>query len=95
MILSFFFDTIIANHKIAKLWKYFKKSIFMEDKLFFQSNIWLILIDLTKFFLMKPSEFEISFSVESYNKKIAENGRNSYAVEKYSLKTIKDIDSKL
>ena len=44
---------------------------------------------------MKPSEFKISVSVESYNEKPAENYQNCYVAEKCnSLKTIKDIDPK-
>ena len=42
----------------------------------------MILIDLNQIFLMKPSEFEISLSVKSYEKKIAENSRNGCVAEK-------------
>ena len=34
------------------------------------------------FFPMKPPEFKISISVESYDEKTAENYRNCYAAEK-------------
>ena len=44
---------------------------------------------------MKPSQFEISLSIENYDKKTSENCRNSYVAEKnYSFQTIKIIDSK-
>ena len=43
---------------------------------------------------MKPSESKISFSVESYDEKTAENYLNFYFTEKISV-TIKDIDPKI
>ena len=44
---------------------------------------------------MKPSEFKISISVQSYDEKTAENYRNYYVAQKvYSFQTIEDIDPK-
>ena len=42
----------------------------------------LTLIDLNEIFPMKPSESKISLSVDSYDKKTAENFRNFYDAEK-------------
>ena len=39
-------------------------------------------MDLNLIFPMKLSEFKISFSIESYDEKTAENYRNCYVVEK-------------
>ena len=36
----------------------------------------ILMEDLSKIFTMKPSEFEISDSVKSYDKKTAENWQN-------------------
>ena len=56
--------------------------IFIDEKIFFQFKTGLIPIDLTQVFSTKPSEFEISFSVESKDKKAAENYQNGYVAEK-------------
>ena len=41
---------------------------------------------------MKPSEFKISLSVESYDEKTAEINQNCYVAKKlFSFQTIKDI----
>ena len=45
----------------------------MDEKIVLKFKIELILIDLNQIFPMKPSEFEISLLVESYDKKTAEN----------------------
>ena len=44
---------------------------------------------------MEPSEFEISLSVESLDKKIAKNCTNDYVVEeRINFQIIKNIDPK-
>ena len=53
-----------------------------EYKIFFKCKIRVILRDLNQMFPMKTSLFLISLSVESYDKKTAENFRNSYVTEK-------------
>ena len=58
------------------------KLIFMDKKLIFQFVIGYILIGLNQTFPMKPSEFKIFISVESYDEKTSENYRNCYVVEK-------------
>jgi len=41
---------------------------------------------------MKPSEFEISFSVESYDKKkLLKNGQNGYVAEKRIVSKLSKI----
>ena len=50
-------------------------------KYFSKLKIGLILIDLNQIFPMKPSKFEIFFSVESYDTKTAETCRNCYGAE--------------
>ena len=54
----------------------------MKKKNYITFEIGYILIDLNYIFLMKPSEFKIFISVESYDEKIAENYRNCYVAEK-------------
>ena len=56
----------------------------------------LTLIDLSKIFPMKPSEFVISFSVESCDIKLLKNSKNCYVLQKrvVSILSIKDIDHK-
>ena len=55
----------------------------MDEKIYFYNFvIGLILIDLKQILPMKPSKFETSVSVESYNKKTAKNCRNGYFSEK-------------
>ena len=67
----------------------------MNEKVFSKFKARLILINLNKIFPMKPSELEISFSVENYNKKTAESCRNSYVAEKeHNFLTIKTVYSK-
>ena len=66
--------SFIGIYKITELWKYFKY--------IFEFEIEYILIDLNEMFPMKPSEFKISCSVESYDEKTAGNDRNYYVVEK-------------
>ena len=49
-------------------------------------------------FQMKSSEFKISFSVESYDKKLLENGQNCYVAEEHivsilSKTSISNFDS--
>ena len=53
-------------------------------------------IDMTQFLPMKPSEFNISISVEIYDGKTARNDRNCYFAEKriVSKLTIEYIDPK-
>ena len=48
----------------------------------FLLEIGYILIDLNQIFPMKPSEFKISISVDSYHEQISENFWNSYVAEK-------------
>ena len=43
---------------------------------------------------MKPSEFNIAFSVESYDEKTAENYWNCYAVEKHIASKLLKISIK-
>ena len=45
----------------------------MDEKIFFYFEIGYILIDQNYTFPMKPSEFKIYISVESYGDKTAEN----------------------
>ena len=60
--------------------------------MFFQFEIGLSLIDLNYTFLMKSSEFKISLSIESYDKKkYAENHRNCFDVEKRIVSKITKI----
>ena len=68
----------------------------MDIKIFLKFWIGLIQIELNQIFPMKPSEFEISLSVESYAKKTDENCWNGYVAEKkhYSFQTMKEINSK-
>ena len=40
---------------------------------------------------MKPSEFKISISVESYDEKNAENYRNYYVAEKHIVSKLSEI----
>ena len=63
--------------------------------IFFPFGIWYILIELNEIFPMKPSEFKISISTESYDEK------NYWKLPKllrcrksHSFQTIKDINSK-
>ena len=56
---------------------------FYGQKISFKVKLEKSLIDLSLIFPMKSSEFEISFSVESFDKKtLLENGRNCYVVKK-------------
>ena len=65
-------------------------------KYFFKVEIRFILIDLSKIFPMKLSEFKFSNSVKSYDEKTDENYRNCYVAEKaHSFQTIKCIDPKM
>ena len=57
----------------------------MYEKIYFSSKIWVVLIDLKHVFAMKPSEFDIFLSVDSYDKETAENCRNFYDAEKQNL----------
>ena len=57
-----------------------------------------ILIDRNQIFPMKPSEFNISISVDSNDEKTAENYRNSYVagkciVSKLSKISIPNLDN--
>ena len=63
----------------------------MDSKILFLFKIGLILIDLKKIFPVKQSEFKISKSVESYNKKTAENYRNCYVAEKHKVSKLLKI----
>ena len=40
---------------------------------------------------MKPSEFKISFPVESYNEKTVENDRNYYVAKKHIVSKLSKI----
>ena len=52
-------------------------------------------IEIIQLFPMEPSEFEISLSVESLDKKIAKNCTNDYVVEeRINFQIIKNIDPK-
>ena len=53
-----------------------------------------ILIDLNWIFLIKPSEFLISLSDESYNEKSAENSKLLHCRKAHSIQPIKDIEPK-
>ena len=65
----------------------------MDIKLCFKFKIELIQIDLKQIFPMKPSEFEISLSVKSYDKKNCDkNCRNGYVEEKCIFSTLQNIE---
>ena len=64
----------------------------MDKKIYYRISKGLIRIDLNEVFPMKPSKFDISHSVESYDKKTAENRRNFNDAEKRIDK--KDINPK-
>ena len=49
------------------------KFIFIDKKIYFEFEIGFIQIDLNWTFLMKPSEFKIFISIQSYHEKTAEN----------------------
>ena len=70
--------------KTANKTKFFKLLHLKIDfrKIFSKFEIGMVLIDLNQNFPMKPSEFEISLSVESYEKKPDKNCRNGNVVEK-------------
>ena len=50
--------------------------------LFFLYEKEYMLIELNKILLLKPSEFKISISVESYDEKTTENDRYCYVAKK-------------
>ena len=54
-------------------------------------NISSDLIDLNHIFPMKPSEFKISISDETYDEKTAENDHNGYVVEKRIVSKLSSI----
>ena len=54
----------------------------MDKKICLKFKIGFIMIGLNQIFLLKRSYFEISLSVESYDKKTDENCRNGYIAEK-------------
>ena len=56
--------------------------IFIVRKIFLEIGHILIDLILNYMFPMKPSEFRISISIESYDEKTAENCRNCYVFEK-------------
>ena len=49
------------------------------------------LIDLNQIFLIKPSEYEISLSVKSYDEKNVENYQNYYIIEKSIVSKLSKI----
>ena len=51
-------------------------------------------MDLIEISSMKPLKFKICYSVESYDKNIAQNLRNFKCRKVHTFQTVKDIDSK-
>ena len=54
----------------------------MDAKIYFESEIGYIPIDLNKFFQMKPLAIKISLSIKCYDEKTAGRYRNGYVAEK-------------
>ena len=46
---------------------------YLDEQLYFQFEIGLILINLNQIFPIKPSKFEIFLSIKNFNKKTADN----------------------
>ena len=68
---------VILKKSAEKSKNIHQKIVFIDVNISFDFKIGLILIDLNNYiFLLKPSEIEISLSVESYDEKTDKNYQN-------------------